>query len=215
MNALTLAAAPWLDRIVDDGLDKEKWLGAREFKIGASDAAGFAKIESAGRYTAALLSPSSFRGNELTQNGHDWEPGMLAYAGIPGNTALLHSPSEPGYVATPDGIEDLGNGTCRLAECKVKHNKIVTGPTLAEWRQLAWQFLVVPEAIETVFIWSHLVGGPGAWKLRPDSPQSITIGRDDPLIVKHTEHMRPIAAAVLAGLNAARQIQEEFRDQHQ
>lgn len=192
-----------LDRILDDGSDRDRWKGRRRGRIGASNAAKFSKIESVDLYVLDLLNDRGWAGNSFTESGHRWEPMMLAYAGIPQNLALFHAPDEEGYAATPDG---LTTGRIRLAECKAKHDRIVTGPTLGEWRQVAWQFLVIPEAEECEFIWAEIVDG----KLRGDEPKSITIPRTSPKVIELQNKLLPIAREVLPRLRAAIEFEKEM-----
>jgi len=192
-----------LDRIVNNGADREAWLASRRGRIGASTAAKFSKAESIDLYVAGMLSDNNWSGNEYTRSGHRWEPMMLAYADIPQNLALFHAPGEEGHVATPDGLTE---GRVRLAECKAKHNRIVTGPTLGEWRQVSWQFIVIPEAEECEFIWAEIVDG----KLRNDEPKSITIPRTHPKVIELQNKMLPIAREVLPRLRAAIEFEKEM-----
>lgn len=193
----------YLDRILDDGTNREAWKRARRTVIGASDAAKLAKPESVHLYLASKLTGSDFGGNAFTDSGHRWEPMMLAWAGIEPNRALIHSPTEVGFAATPDGIQPLLGDALRGAECKAKHGRVVKGPSLAEWRQLAWQFLCVPEFDSIEFIWVELRNG----EIRPDlrgEPKSITVRRNDPKIIDLTARMLPIADDLLARLRVAR-----------
>lgn len=205
----TLDLAPWTDRILDDGTNRERWLAARaDGVIGASDAAKLAKIESVDKYLAQKLAPSSFNGNSYTASGNRWEPMMLAWAGIPGNVALIHSPAERGFAATPDGIDPTGR--FRLAECKAKHMKVVAGPTLGEWRQLAWQFVALPEAEVTEFVWVELdQDGELRTALRGE-PKHLTVTRDSPQIRSITEQILPIATELLARLRVALAYKKEL-----
>jgi len=176
----------WKDRIVVDGLDRDAWLAARRNGlIGASDAAKLAKASSVDKYLAAKLAASSFSGNAYTEQGHRWEPLMLAYAGIPEN---------------PDG-------SLTLAECKAKHGKVVDGPNTGEWRQLAWQFEVVPEANAIEFLWVELVqNARGEWDLRAAHrgiPHRLVVTRDHPKIVAARELIVPIATDLLPRLRVA------------
>jgi hypothetical protein len=192
----------WTDRILDDGTDREHWLASRLPVIGASDAAKLAKPASVDLYLAQKLERREFNGNEYTDNGNEWEPDMLAWAGITPNHALIHSPEERGFAATPDGLS-INGFEARGAECKAKHNKVVFGPTLGEWRQVAWQFNAVPELDEIDFIWAELVQRDGAWVLRGDEPKHLTIKRSDPKVRSLLDQMLPIATDLLARLTAA------------
>lgn len=197
----------WQNRIIVDGSDRDLWLGARRQVLGASDAAKLAKPSSVDLYLAAKLAPSTFTGNAYTEQGHRWEPMMLAYAAIPQNVALIHSPDEPGFAATPDGLRVNADGRLTLAECKAKHGKVVAGPSTAEWRQLAWQFLVLPEADEIEFLWVELVkNARDEWDLRAEHrgiPRRLTVTRDHPKIVAATAQIVPIATDLLARLRVA------------
>lgn len=129
---------------------------------------------------------------------------MLAWAGIPQNLALIHAPGEPGFAATPDGLLDLDGEHLVLAECKAKHGRVVAGPSLGEWRQLAWQFLVVPEAQKIEFIWVELDADGDIRPGRHGEPCSITIRPDHPNILTARAQILPIAADLLPRLRAAR-----------
>lgn len=195
----------YLDRVLaDKSIDEAAWRAARRNVIGASDAAKFSKAASVPLYLAGKLNDSAFHGNSFTESGNRWEPMMLAWAGIPASGALIHHPDERGFGATPDGITPDGK---RLAECKAKHDRIILGPTLGEWRQVAWQFFCVPEAEELEWIWAELLGG----RLVQQEPKSITIPRDHPKVIELTARIRPIATEVLAALLAAREFEQEMR----
>lgn len=198
----------YLARILDDGTDRDRWLAARLPVIGAYDAAKLAKPGSVHLYLASKLERSKFNGNAYTESGNRWEPMMLAWAGIPGNKALIHSPTERGFAATPDGLDP--SGRFRLAECKAKHMKVVTEPTLGEWRQLAWQLVCVPEAEETEFVWVEL---NQEGEIRADlngEPKHLTIRRDHPKIRMLTEQILPIATDLLARLTVALEFEREM-----
>ncbi|WP_167131954.1 hypothetical protein [Paramicrobacterium chengjingii] len=194
----------WADRILDDGTDRDRWLRSRLPVIGASDAAKLSKPESVDKYLAAKLAPRTFYGNAATESGHRWEPMMLAWAGIPENKALIHSPAEKGFAATPDGAgETVG------AECKAKHGRVVAGPSLGEFRQLAWQFVCVPEFESIEFIWVELIDGD----IRPGlngEPKSLTVTRDHEKIRELTPLILPIATDLLARLRAALEFKKEL-----
>lgn len=194
----------WRDRIVNDGTDRKSWLFDRLPRVGASDASKLAKATSVDKYLAAKLASKTFHGNGYTESGHRWEPMMLAWAGITPNTALIHSPQEKGFAATPDGAEET-----RGAECKAKHGVIVDGPNLGEWRQLAWQFVVVPEFESIEFIWVELLDGD----IRPGcngEPKSITVTPDHPKIREVTPLILPIATDLLARLTAALEFERQL-----
>jgi hypothetical protein len=197
----------WQDRIIVDGSDRDLWLAGRRQVVGASDAAKLAKASSVDKYLAAKLAPSTFSGNGYTEQGHRWEPMMLAFAGIPQNVALIHSPDQPGFACTPDGIRVEPDGRLRLAECKAKHGKVVTGPSVGEWRQLAWQFECLPEADFIEFLWVELVQNTrGEWDLRAEHhgmPHRLVIPRGHPEIVAARAQILPIATDLLTRLRVA------------
>ena len=197
----------YMDRILHDGVDREAWKIARRPCVGASDAAKLAKESSVPSVLAAKLSRTEWNGNQFTEQGHRWEPMMLAWAGIRPNIALFHSPGERGFAATPDGAD----GTTG-AECKAKHNKVVTGPTLGEWRQIAFQFVVVPEFEEIEFIWQELVtdSTSGLWIPRADEPKNLTIPRNHPKIDDLTSKILPLATDLLDRLTRALEFEREM-----
>ena len=208
-NATGSDTGSWRDRILDDGTDREKWLGARVPVVGASDAAKLARASSIPSVLAAKLSNRSFTGNSYTESGNRWEPMMLGWAGIAPNKALVHSVDEPGFAATPDGVQGLPAGGVLLAECKTKHNRVVFGPTLGEWRQLSWQFLTFPEAETLEFIWVELIDD----ELRTDlngEPKHLTIYRRDPKVQDLLAQMLPLARDLLPQLRAALQFEKEM-----
>lgn len=197
----------WQDRIIVDGSDRDLWLGARRQVIGAYDAKKLAKPTSVDKYLASKLAEKSFTGNAYTEEGHRWEPLMLAYAGIPQNSALIHSPDEPGHAATPDGLRVNPDGRLTLAECKARLGRITDGPEREEWRQLAWQFRVLPEADEIEFLWVELVKNEhGEWDLREGLhgiPRRLVIRRDHPKVVEAHALVVSIATDLLARLRVA------------
>jgi hypothetical protein len=198
------------DRMLADGSDRDAWKVARFPVIGASDAATLAKPASVDKYLAAKLKREVFTGNVFTENGYRWEPLMLAWGGFQHNTALFHAPDEPGFAATPDGLIEFNDGDLALAECKVKHNKVISGPSLAEWRQLAWQFRVFPEAYSIDWIWVEIDETGEIRKERNDEPESIRVYRDDPKIVDLTSKIEPIAVDLLARLRAALEFERQY-----
>ena len=191
----------WRDRILDDGTDRERWAHTRRNVIGASDAKSLSKRKSVDLYLMAKLKDGHFHGTEATRQGHRWEPMMLAWADIDENRALIHSPSETGFAATPDGVGDV------IAECKAKHNLVVTKPTLPEKRQIAWQFACLPEFDRLMWLWMEIdeKGEPFH-----DEPKYIEFRRDDAELVTLTQLMLPIATDLLARLRAARAFEQEI-----
>lgn len=196
-------AIPWQDRILGDSKDREAWLTAREPIIGASDAAKLVKPSSIESYLAAKLRPSTFKGNAYTESGNEWEPIMLAWAGIPQNTLLIRSEPHPGLAATPDGLLVKPEGIV-LAEVKAKHNKIVYGPTPGEYRQVAFQqYCVGPEVLYTDFIWAEIVNG----EMRTDEPKSLRIYPAD--VAQVLADLLPIAIELSARLTDALEFERE------
>jgi hypothetical protein len=186
----------YLDRILADSTDRPAWLLAREPIVGASDAAKLAKASSIDTYTAAKLKPQTFSGNTYTESGNLWEPLMLAWAGIPQNTLLIHAEAHPGLAATPDGLKVTPEGIV-LAEVKAKHGRIVNGPTPAELRQVAFQQYCVGDVIWTDFVWAEIVNN----EMRTDEPKSLRIYPAD--VADILADLLPIAIELSARLTAA------------
>lgn len=194
-----------LDRILDDGTDRDSWLISRRTVIGASDAAKLSKASSVDLYLAAKLARSTFTGNAYTASGHRWEPMMLAWAGIASNVALIHAPDQPGFAATPDGIS--ATGALTLAECKARHGKATTGPSLGEWRQIAWQFHCLPEAATLQFLWVDV--DIDVDEMTHDEPHLLVIPRTHPKVIAQTALILPIATELLARLQAAHEFERD------
>lgn len=198
---------PLLERVVaDSAVDLAAWHRARPTRIGASNAAGFAKLSSVESYVraAVLAMNKPFQGNGYTAAGHLYEPGIMAWAGVTHNTRMFHSVENEQYSATPDGVDVLATGVIQLGEAKVKH-KIVTGPTPAERRQMVWAQMVAGAPtvdVFTKFAWLHVNPDTG----RPHgAPQLLRIDFDPDLLGPLLE----IAAPVLAAMNAAAAFQRE------
>ena len=195
----------YLDRILNNGTDRDSWLAAHRDHVTASQAQSLAKMSSIEKYLKRALEPKTFTGNEYTEQGHRWEPMMLAWANIPQNLALIHSPEHPGIAATVDGI-----GKTALAECKVKNNRIIDGPSLMEWRQLAIQMYCLPEFDSLEFIWVELDKSGEIRAGRNGEPCSLTIRRDHPKIVAATAQVLPIAVELSWRLHTALQAEKEM-----
>jgi len=193
----------YLDRIVADSRDRATWLKLRQPMLGASDAASFAKLTSAGLYTLAKLKSGSFGGNAYTESGNVWEPRMLSWFGLTQNTLLIHAEDEPGFGATPDGIEVLPSGEIILSECKAFHDQIVTGPKPAFRRQMWWaQMVLGPDCRRTRFIWQELADGAP----RRLEPHILILERDEEEITA----LRKIGVVVLDGIRRARDFKKEL-----
>lgn len=202
----------WDQRILADGLDRDAWKAARFPVIGASDAKTLSKVESIPLYLAAKLKREVFTGNVFTENGYRFEPMFLGWAGYEHNVALFHAPDEVGFAATPDGIRSQP-GTLQLAECKVKHvdlKKRTKGPTLPEWRQVAWQFRVFPEAHCIDWIWGDVDKNTNGEDLIDDEPRMIRLYPDDPQVIELTAQVEPIATDLLARLRASLAFEKEL-----
>jgi len=201
-----VSALAVLDRTLADTADPSSWDRAHGRVIGSYQAGAFAKPGSVETYIRQMLAPRDFKGNEATRSGNRWEPMLLAWAGAEPNSLLIHHPDEKQFGATVDGTRGA-----EIFETKAKHNKVVTGPTPREIRQMAWQLFVLPEYEAANYTWGELVRafGPEGWELRRD-PQTIRFPRDHPQIVAALNLIVPIAHEVLAGVNAARLERSPF-----
>lgn len=191
-----MSALAVLDRTLADSADRESWLNVHDKVIGSSTAGKFAKPGSVETYVRQILAPRTFSGNASTESGNRWEPLLLAFAGAEPNSLFVHHPENRRLAATVDGTRGV-----RIVETKAKHNKVVTGPTPYEVRQLAWQLHVLPEYEGAEWVWGELVQRDGEWDLRRD-PQTLIFHRDHPAIVAATQLIVPIADLVLAALDA-------------
>lgn len=198
------------DRVLADGLDRDLWKIARHAVIGASDAARLAKLESVPLYLRAKLAREIFTGNVFTENGYRYEPMILGWAGYEHNVALYHSPDEVGFAATPDGIRaDALAG----AEVKVKHvtlDKRTKGPTLPEWRQIAWQFRVIPEFEHIDWCWGDVDKDGDHEDLIDDEPRFIRVYPDEPRILDLQKKTEPIARELYTRLTVALAFEKEL-----
>ncbi|MEN0084031.1 MAG: recombinase [Leifsonia sp.] len=188
-----------LDRVLADSADRAHW--NRDSFIGASDAANYAREESIQKYILAKLKDGRFQGNAYTEAGHRWEPEILDWFGVPHNTLTFHAEGERGFAATPDGIEVLPSGELVLAEVKVIHGRVHTGPTPAHLRQIWWAQYVLG-ARRTKYLWRELVDGVP----RRLEPHIQIIERDDAALSKLLRIARP----VLAGVRAAREFERSL-----
>ncbi|MDQ0894461.1 hypothetical protein [Agromyces ramosus] len=195
-----MSALAALGRTLADSADRESWLNVHDKVIGSSTAGKFAKASSVETYVRQILEPRTFHGNASTESGNRWEPMLLAWAGADPNSLLIHHPDNERFGATVDGTRRVGEGFA-IVETKAKHNKVVTGPTPYEVRQLAWQLFTIPEADHAEWIWGELIQRDGEWTLRRD-PQTLVFHRTHPAIVAATCLIVPIAHDVLAALGA-------------
>lgn len=187
------------DRMVVDGTDETAWLAAREGKIGGSDAAGFAKVESAHLYLKAKLH-SPFYGNAYTAHGKAREQRMLAAFHIEQNRALFHAEGNPRHVCTPDGIVVSADGEVILAQAKTT-SKPITSISPAYRRQMLWEQYVMG-ARRTLFLWEQHDG----FKPLRMEPESLILERDDDEI----EKLVTIANRVLEGMDTAAAFRKEL-----
>lgn len=206
-----MSALAVLDRTLADSADRDSWLGVHDTVIGSSTAGKFAKLASVETYVRQILSPRTFSGNGHTARGNDWEPALLAAAGARPNSLFIHHLEQRGFGATVDGTKPTPNGFA-IVETKTKNERIVTGPTPYEVRQLAWQLYCIPEAEFAEWWWGEIVRdprSPDGWKLRRP-PQHLVFPRDHPAIVLATDLIVPIAHSVLAALIAAKTSKVPF-----
>lgn len=198
-----VSALAALGRTLADSSDRESWLAVHDSVIGSSTAGKFAKATSVETYVRQILTPRTFAGNEATESGNRWEPMLLGWAGAEPNSLFVHHPGERRFATTVDGVIEAERA---LVETKAKHNKVVTGPTPYEVRQMAWHLHCLPEFDEIRFVWGELVGPGEDRELRRD-PQTLIYRRDHPDIVAATALIVPIARDVLAALDAARALE--------
>ncbi|WP_295014837.1 hypothetical protein [uncultured Microbacterium sp.] len=212
-----MSALAELGRTLADTADAASWGGAHAKVIGSYQAGAFAKPTSVETYARQMLTPRDFKGNAATRSGNRWEPLLLAWAGSEPNSLLIHHPDNRQYGATVDGTRGK-----TIHETKAKHNQVITAPTPREIRQMAWQMFCLPEMDEVRYVAGELVqqrdrngepvldehGNP-EWELRRD-PLTFTYPRDHHLIVAALSLIVPIAADVLAIVNAARTERSPF-----
>lgn len=187
-------------RVLADSRDRPAWLKARVGKIGGSDAAGFAKRESAPLYLRAKLH-NPFDGNAYTVHGNDREAAMLRHYGIPQNTLLFASAANPRHVATPDGIVIDGDEII-LAQCKTSMHPMPERIPPAYARQMWWEQYVMG-AHRTLLVWEQ------HQNFRPVNmePESRWHHRNDDEIAKLVD----IADYVLEGMDEAERFANQMR----
>lgn len=195
-----MSALAFLERTLADSADRESWLNVHDKVIGSSTAGKFAKASSVETYVRQILEPRTFHGSAATESGNRWEPMLLAWSGAEANSLLIHHPENERFGATVDGTRYTADGLV-IVETKAKHNKVITGPTPYEIRQLAWQLHCIPEASRAEWVWGELIERDGEWVLRRD-PLTLVFHRDHPAIVAATSLIVPIAHDVLAALDA-------------
>lgn len=133
----------YLDFAVVDSQDRPEWLRIRSTGLGGSDAASFAKIESADRYAVAKLT-KGFGGNGYTDFGNRWEEAALNAIAFPRNTMMFRHPAHPYFFSTPDGIMER-NGSIIIAEAKCRSDAVggVFRIKPEHMRQMQWNLWVM------------------------------------------------------------------------
>jgi hypothetical protein len=210
---------PLFGRQVADSRDRVGWAKARSGAIGGSDAAGFAKLDSAHLYQRAKQY-NPFTGNAYTAHGNDREPSILAALHVEQNFTLFRSAGNDRHVATPDGIKLGDPGDFFLVQAKTVQTKtklLKTGERVpveaftnakgervippAYQRQVQWEQYVCG-ADRTLFVWEeHDNGQPLTME-----PESVWIYRDDEQI----RTLITIADIVLAGIDAGAAFTKEM-----
>jgi hypothetical protein len=182
------------DRVLADSRNRDDWKAKRVGRIGASDAAGFAKVESAPLYLKAKLH-NTFDGNAYTVHGNGREARMLEHFAIPQNTLLFHHPENVRHVATPDGLWTI-DGEIFLAQCKTSLHPAPRWDKIpARYKRQMWWEQYVMGAVRTVLVWEQ------HYDFRPVDmePKLVWFERDDAEISK----LITIANFVLDGMDAA------------
>jgi len=190
------------DRVLADARNRDDWLTKRIGRIGASDAAGFAKVESAPLYLRAKLH-NRFLGNAYTVHGNGREARMLEYFAIPQNTLLFHHPDNERYVATPDGLW-TSEGEIYLAQCKTSlHPAPRPDKIPARYKRQMWWEQYVMGAKRTALVWEQHVD------FRPVSmePTLIWFERNDEAI----DRLVTIANYVLDGFDDAEAFANDMK----
>lgn len=183
-------------RALADSRDRVEWTKKRIGRLGASDVARFAKVESAHLYLKAKLS-DGFAGNAYTAHGNEREAAILARYGLTQNFTMYHAEGNDRFVATPDAIEPRPSGGIMLSQAKTTAKPILY-PSPAYQRQMWWEQFVM-DSEKTLFVWEE----HDNFRPRDPEPQSLWFYRDEDQINK----LVTIANIVLEGMDAA----DEFR----
>lgn len=190
----------YLERMVVDGLDQEKWREARVGKIGGSDAASFAKVSSAPLYLRAKLL-EGFTGNQYTRHGKEREPVILSRFNLKQNLALFHAAGNPLHVCTPDAIV-AGPDEIVLVQVKTSAKPLSEDKLSPAYKRQMWWEQYVMGARRTLFVWEvHDNFTPLGME-----PDSFIFERDDSEI----ENLITIADLVLEGMATAAQFRQEM-----
>lgn len=188
-------------RILANSTDRPAWLDKRRGRIGGSDAASFAKVESAPLYLKAKLA-EGFDGNAYTNHGNDRERAILARFGLEQNTLLFHAADNDRHVCTPDSfIVNAETGELTLVQVKTS-SKPITRIAPTYQRQMLWEHHVMGAA-RTLFVWEE----HEAFQPLKMEPESMWFDRDDDRI----DTLITIADLVLEGMDAAAQFRKEIQ----
>lgn len=190
----------YLSRVLADSEDRTAWLAARRTRICASDAGRLAKPASRPLYLRAKLRDGEWSGNAYTAHGNTVEHGLLAWAGIPRNTLLIHAEGEDGFAATPDGIEVLPSGELLLAEVKTTNKPFNTIPR--HYLRQVWWAQYCLGATRTKFIWDEHRGFDAVAL----DPHIEVIDRDDDEINRMLAIARPLLQDLTEALAFAREL---------
>lgn len=167
-----MIGGPFMARALADSRDRVVWAKARSNNIGASDAAGFAKLSSAPSYARNKIS-NNFIGNAYTVHGNEREPIMLAAYHLEQNFTLFRSESNPRHVATPDAMQFGADGSFFTVEAKTSNKSLQKIP-VGYLRQMWWAQYVM-NTDRTLFIWEEHKD----WNPVSAEPESQWVYRDD------------------------------------
>lgn len=184
-----------LGRVLADSRDRPAWMRAREGRIGGSDAAGFAKIESAPLYLKAK-SGEPFGGNAFTRHGNDREARMLDAYHLEQNFLMFRHPEREEHVSTPDGVLVTATGEIIIAEAKTT-NKPFTAAPPRYYRQMIWNMYVIG-ATRCLFIWETHEG----FRSLEMEPDSLWVLADQ----TEADRLITIADLVLEGMKSAQRF---------
>lgn len=149
--------------IVDDGKDRQIWLGRRQGGVSATDVARLAR---GGTNTwAAIRAEKAGRGRDFTnsamQHGKDREPVIARFAenmfGLHHSTALLAADDEPRFIATPDLLGDGEVGDIKTTVHDWEHLNELPGRYVD---QVLWQMRVTGYRLARLIYEPHENGIP-------------------------------------------------------
>lgn len=204
-------------RFVADIRNRDQWASRRSRGLGASDAASFAKLESAPSYLRAKLH-NPFNGNAYTAHGNDRERHILAAFGMPQNHYMFRAAENPRHLATPDALR-LDDGVLTLGQAKTVLRKydlqedgtVKPIPIYVDrkgnraippgYRRQMWWEQYVMGADRTLFMWEGHDN-----RVHDLEPESCWFYRDDGEIRK----LITIADIILDGMDAAEAFRKEL-----